>query len=754
MNTNLQELSPQNNFYNWVNNKWLNDPSNAIPVDQTSWGGFIKLREEGIQKQIQIAKDISQKDTNFMNHDEMTIKSIWNAALNQYRNGSDYSSLATEFMILENHSIFNNDFLRNYANYMYHCSRCGISNVLNFDKCADPKSSDDSLLDISYSGLSLPSREYYLDSNYSSYRDHYKAHLNNIRVLLTNNNFTLPDSFVNDVFEFETRLAKIRMTKSQTRDFVKYYTVTTLSNVYEKVNELAEHPDKYKNYALSDTDSSSNSEVNVEDNSKKCCYQVSEDEKGDMKAFMETLYDVFDFRSILHKNYRLNYENANDLSIDKIERLTVYDGDYMRRIVKVLCDSKDILKSYLLYKIIVSQSSFCSKELNNEIFDFYSRKLNGQVEQKSPEKRAISLIESWVGELMGKIFVKKYFPESSKRNVLEMISTVIKAMKNSILENDWLMESTKAKALEKLSKFTVKIGYPDEWEDFSILELLPNETMHQMYLKVADFDWSTKFIKKLNAKVDKKEWHMTPQTVNAYFNASLNEIVFPAAILQPPFYYSKDGEAKDVIAKDVVDSFFDVVDVELNEEERNIDFISAINYGGIGAVIAHEITHGYDDNGSKFDGDGNLNNWWTDEDKLLFETKTKLMEEHAEMYVFNDIQDDGSVKAYNMNAHLTTGENLADLGGLNLSMRAMLNSIGEGETHKNEYLRVFFKSWANVWKCNMRKEMMIKNLTTDPHAPKEFRGNMVKHIDNFYDCFNVKEGDSMYVSPNKRVKIW
>ena len=246
--------------------------------------------------------------------------------------------------------------------------------------------------------------------------------------------------------------------------------------------------------------------------------------------------------------------------------------------------------------------------------------------------------------------------------------------------------------------------------------------------------------RKLNSVLDREEWRMTPQTVNAYFMPTQNEIVFPAAILQPPFFH-KDSSTID----------FDTKDERLLDQ--NMDLSVPANFGGIGAVIAHEITHGYDDKGRKFDGDGNLNDWWTKEDAELFTGKTEIMAKSAEKYQFIDTQDNN--KVYKMNPKLCMGENLADLGGLSLSLQALLKSLnGQSADVIKASLRILFKSWANVWKLNIKKDSRINRLTTDPHAPCEFRANLVQHMDEFYDAFDVVEGDAMFLEKDCRVRMW
>lgn len=390
----------------------------------------------------------------------------------------------------------------------------------------------------------------------------------------------------------------------------------------------------------------------------------------------------------------------------------------------------------------MSYKGFCTKEIDDEFFDFYGRKLSGQSEQKPEDKRSIQLVNAYAGEMLGKVYVEKFFPEKYKKDIRLMIQEMIDIMRISITHNDWLTLPTKEKALNKLNKFNVKIGYPDVWKDYSKFDVKLGDTLYDISKKAKKWTLEVEFYDKLNSVLDRNEWHMTPQTVNAYFSPTMNEIVFPAAILQPPFYCKTNAEID-----------FDITD-EINMTDPNYDFTKAVNFGGICAVIAHEITHGYDDKGRKFDGNGNLQEWWTDEDAKLFKEKTELMVEQASLYKFVDSETN---KEYKLNAYLTMGENLADIGGISLALQAMNKQLQNTNTPNHVMKtnqRVLFKSFANIWKQNTKKDYMINQMTTDPHSPSEFRANLVKNMNEFYDVFDVRENDNMYISPDKRIRMW
>ena len=323
-----------------------------------------------------------------------------------------------------------------------------------------------------------------------------------------------------------------------------------------------------------------------------------------------------------------------------------------------------------------------------------------------------------MGEAVGKLYVDKHFPAESKLQIDSLVGTLLEAYRESISGLAWMSEETKARALDKLSKFNPKIGYPSKWRDYSGLEVNSSELWDNVVC-------GNKFlfereIAKIGSPIDRDEWFMTPQTVNAYYNPGLNEIVFPAAILQYPFF------------------------------DPNRD--PASNYGAIGAVIGHEIGHGFDDQGSRYDGDGRLNNWWTDQDRLAFESRT------AELISQFDGLSPRGMPGYAVNGSLTLGENIGDLGGLSIAWKAYKLSLGEEDPPEIDGLSAsqrFFLSWAQSWKLAVRFEEAQKLLKIDPHAPPEFRCNqIVRNLDAFYDAFEVSPSNKLWLDPDKRVEIW
>jgi len=384
-------------------------------------------------------------------------------------------------------------------------------------------------------------------------------------------------------------------------------------------------------------------------------------------------------------------------------------------------DNIPLLKKYLKYRIIASSTGSLNKELDDIQFDFYSKYLQGQQEQRPMEKRGLSFVSGLVGEAFGKLYVEKYFPSEAKQEMETLIDYIKKSFHHRIENLAWMSSATKEKALEKLNKFTVKVAYPDNWRDYSKLHLktaAEGGTLYDNLQAVSEWRYQEE-LEKVGKPVDKTRWHMTPQTVNAYYSPSNNEIVFPAAILQPPFF--------------------------------NFKADPAVNFGGIGAVIGHEISHGFDDSGARFDGDGNLNNWWTDADKKKFEEATGRLAAQYDKYE--------AVPGAFVNGKFTLGENIGDLGGVNVAYEALqmyLKDHGNpGEISGLTQDQRFFMSWATVWRTLATDESKANQVKTDPHSPGYFRSfGPIVNMDEFFKAFDVKPGDKMYVKPEDRIKIW
>lgn len=411
-----------------------------------------------------------------------------------------------------------------------------------------------------------------------------------------------------------------------------------------------------------------------------------------------------------------SYISAGQIPADKFQEIVVREPSFFEGLSKML-GKIDVTawRNWLRWHILSGSAAYLNDAIVMQNFAFYGTTLSGTPQIRERWKRGISMVEGALGEEIGKEYVKRHFPESSKLKMEKLVDNLLKAYEVSIKNLDWMTEETKVKALDKLAKFTPKIAYPDKWRDYSALEI--GDDLHTNLGNIAKFERDYE-LNKLGGPINRDEWGMTPQTVNAYYSPGFNEIVFPAAILQPPFF---DPDADD-----------------------------AANYGGIGAVIGHEIGHGFDDQGSQYDGDGNLNNWWTDADRTEFEKRTgDLVDQYNEL-------SPTAAPDVKVNGAFTLGENIGDLGGMNIAIKAYniaLNGAPAPEIDGLSAYQRFFLSWAQCWRRLIRPEEARLRIATDPHSPDELRCNqIVRNIDEFYEAFAVTPNDALYLE--KRVKIW
>jgi len=407
----------------------------------------------------------------------------------------------------------------------------------------------------------------------------------------------------------------------------------------------------------------------------------------------------------------------SEAGIADIDGVVVTQLDHMKALDDIIQDtSLEDWKTYLKWSALDAFANLLNEKIVQQNFDFHSGTLRGIEEQLPLWRRAVNTVNGNLGEVVGKVYVSRHFPPEAKAKMQELVGNLIKAYEVSIKELDWMGEETRVQALDKLAKFTPKIGYPDEWKDYSKLTIERDDLLGNMQRSaVVVYEQN---IERQGGPVDRGEWNMTPQTVNAYYNAPLNEIVFPAAILQPPFF---DMDAED-----------------------------AVNYGGIGAVIGHEIGHGFDDSGSSFDGDGVLRDWWTDKDKEEFKARTaKLVDQYSAFAPFDDL---------NVNGEFTLGENIGDLGGLSIALQAYEISLAGNEAPVMDGYtgtqRVFL-GYGLSWRRKIRDEALRNQINTDEHSPAMYRVNgVVRNVPEFYEAFDISETDALYLSPEERVKIW
>lgn len=634
-------VRPQDDFYRYVNGKWLNDY--VMPAEKSRFGSFDALRdksEEDVKTIVdKLANNTYQKDT-----DEQKISDLYNSYMDtQNIEKSGISVLHDDLTKINN--------IKSYDDLLAYMSYADMNTdaPMGLYVYIDLKDSNKHITYVGQSGLGLPEKDYYLnqDEKFKNIRSKYITLIEN---QYTHAGFDNPVQSAQTVMTIETKIAKAHWTNVQTRDAEKSYNLKTFE---------------------------------------------------EFKALMPKLnIDLWMAGTTLN--------NADEIVVNQ--------PDYLEKLNTIITETSiDDWKTYYTWKLLDKSASYLPKRFDEENFNFFGKVLRGTTEQRPRWKRAIGTVNGGIGELIGKVYVKSFFPPSAKSRMDNMIENLRTAYGNSIKELDWMGEETKIKALEKLHKFDPKIGYPSKWKDYSKVHINRDSLFANMG---AIQKWNVnKNRSKLGQPIDRTEWAMNPQTVNAYYNPVKNEIVFPAAILQAPFF--------------------------------NLEADDAVNYGGIGAVIGHEMGHGFDDQGSLFDGDGNLNSWWTDGDREKFNAKTAMLIEQYNNFTVLD----GTV---HVNGELTQGENIGDLSGLTIAYKAYKKAMPENVVIDGlSSDERFFYGWAQIWRGKIRDEAALQRIATDPHSPMPFRGNgPLRNFPPFLKLFNVKEGDDMYLSPEKQVKIW
>ena len=433
---------------------------------------------------------------------------------------------------------------------------------------------------------------------------------------------------------------------------------------------------------------------------------------------IEKQYNKYNLAELDKKYPNINFTNyLKGLGLPAAKEVIIGQPEFFKQVdAMIKTTSLEDWKQYMRWNIINSYADQLSDEVSKQNFAFYNTTLSGQKEMKPRWKRAITEVDNVLGEALGQLFVEKYFPEDSKKKVNTMVDNLIAAYRERINGLDWMSAETKVMAQKKLNTIIKKLGFPDKWRDYSKLNVAKNSHLEN-YINAYTYELNRNF-DKLSKPVDKMEWFMSPPTVNAYYNPTTNEITFPAGIMQPPFFFA--------------------------------DADDAVNYAAIGAVIGHELTHGFDDQGSQFDEQGNMKNWWTKEDQTKFQAKTKMVVEQYNSYV--------AIDSLHVNGELTLGENIADLGGVSIAYAAFLKTEQAKKAEKLDGFtpqQRFFLSWAQIWRTNYTDAALKKQVNTNPHSPSMFRGNgPLTNLPEFYEAFGVKEGDKMFVPAEKRAKIW
>jgi endothelin-converting enzyme/putative endopeptidase len=513
----------------------------------------------------------------------------------------------------------------------------------------DDKDSTRYIFNLLQGGLGLPDESYYRDEKYAEIRTKYVEYLTR---LFTLGGVAEPGTAAETVLAIDTKIAAGHWERTETRDRQKTYNLTTLAQLRE-------------------------------------------------------LAPAFDWDA-----YVTNLSGAKLSTEAVLGEVIVREPSFFSHLSSVLTETPlEEWRSWLLAHVLRWAAAYLTDDFVQTNFDFYGRTLNGTPELRERWKRGVALVEGVVGEEVGAEYVARHFPPASKAMMDELVANLLAAYRQSIEGLDWMSEETKQRAFTKLEKFTPKIGYPKTFRDYSALTVVRDDLMANV--QAASVFETDRQLGKLGGPVDRDEWHMLPQTVNAYYNPGINEICFPAGILQKPFF--------------------------------SPDATPAENYGGIGAVIGHEIGHGFDDQGSQYDGDGNMENWWSDADRAAFEVKTKALIEQYDQFELRDLPGE------KVNGALTVGENIGDLGGLTIAYKAFLIANPDAT---DDQKRDLFLNWAYVWRGKRRPEQLQQLLAVDPHSPAEFRANIVRNLNEFHELFATAEGDGLWLDPEARVGIW
>ncbi|WP_159018565.1 M13 family metallopeptidase [Algibacter sp. L3A6] len=648
---------PNDDFFRYVNGKWLDN--NEIPSDRTRWGSFDELRQKTDDDALTILKTALSTDKD-LKKTEIIAGSDQDKAVKLYQTIMDTIARDKQGIEPLKPYLAKIDAIENIQDlqdYIIEMESKSGSGFVGFYVGAHPKDSNKNVGYIGGGSLGLPDRDYYIndDENSKEIRAKYLAHISKMLQHLGETE-EKSSSEALQILDFETRLAQSKMDKVERRDARKRFNPRSIADLQNMVPAI---------------------------------------------------------------NWDAYFKGIGVKSIDTVIVGEVKYFDALQGILKE--NNVADWKAYLRWNSFNDAAGLLSTDLAKANWEFYSKELRGAKAQKPLNERALGTVNNTVGEALGKLYVENYFPPEAKAKAERMIKNVILAFQNRISNVSWMTEETKEKAIEKLLALKVKIAYPDQWTDYAELQIEgpeENGSYLQNILNVRAWNHK-KTIADLSKPVDKSEWGMAPQVVNAYFNPPYNEIVFPAAILQPPFY--------------------------------NFTADDAVNYGGIGAVIGHEISHCFDDSGSRYDKNGNLNNWWTDEDLKQFEALGKnLADQYSAIEVLPDVHINGA---------FTLGENIGDLGGVNAAYDALqmdLEANGrpepiDGFTPEQR----FFMSWATVWRSKMRDDALKTRIKTDPHSPGMNRAvQPLLNIDAFYSAFDIKAGDNMYIQPENRVKIW
>lgn len=674
---------PAQDLFRYVNGPWID--MYRLPDDRSRYGSFDKLAEDAENQIREILEDddCPAEKSHALYASFLDVDAI---------NASGLAAIERQLEAIDAASS-----KTELTRALGAMNPAGGPDLIGIAVYGDPGAPETNIIHIEQSGLGLPDEAYYREDHYAPIRE---AYADMVAKQLKNAKLAADDeqaeAQAQRFLDVETRIAANHWDNVATRDSVKTYNPT----------DYAELSGMLADYDL---------DTWID------AWQTAYDQTSAAQV------QPLDFRGIF-----------NHVVVHEPSFLTGLNAFWKAA-------DLDDLKLWARVHVIIGSTLELPHEFDETNFEFYGKTLSGQKQQRVRWKRGVSLVNSICGEDVGREYVKRHFPESSKQRMEQLVGNLIDAYRVSISNSAWLGEETKQKALEKLSKFVPKIGYTNHWRDYSALDVRENAGFAEN-MRAANLYETGYQLAKVGKSVDKDEWLMNPQTVNAYYEPTMNVIVFPAAILQPPFF---DPNAED-----------------------------AANYGGIGAVIGHEIGHGFDDQGAQYDGDGKLNDWWTEEDKANFEQLTQKLIDQYNAFVPTQLAEkyaDDPAQAPHVNGALTIGENIGDLSGVNIALKAYAFALDEAAGREKNGsmeaieaslaeapeidgftgLQRFFLSYASIWRTKNRDELAEQYLQIDPHSPAECRTNgIARNVDLFYKAFDVKPEDGMWLDPDQRVRIW
>ena len=678
-------VRPQDDLFRFVNGQWL--ATAEIPADRPSSGAFTTLRDESEAACRQIVEELAEQFSSVAPEGASKVLSTnrgrVGALYEAFMDEAHLEELGAEPLAEELAPVLGASSKEELARALGEMTPVGFMGVVGADVEVDINDPERYTSWVGQSGLGLPDESYYREEAQAPLRQAYVEHVARMMALagLTDSFGTSGEDLAERVMAVETALAKGHWDRVTCRDVEKMNNPMSWQQIVDSAPDLPWNE--------------------------------------------------------WREGIRAAARGAGVEQTPFLEEAIVTQPDYLPHAAGVWQETDlEDLQAWAAWHVVHGRASLLSGAFVEENFDFYGRTLQGTDELRPRWKRGVGLVESCLGEALGEIYVERHFPPSHKSAMEALVGRLIEAYHQSISSLEWMSPATRERALEKLALFTPKIGYPVRWRDYSAVEVVPGDVLASVRsVERADMAYS---LNKLNKPVDRDEWHMTPQTVNAYYNPTMNEIVFPAAILQPPFF---NPQADD-----------------------------AVNYAGIGAVIGHEIGHGFDDQGSTFDGTGKVSNWWTQEDREAFTERTSALISQYDAYtpevVVAKHRDAGTAQEEipHVNGALTIGENIGDLGGLGIALKAYSLALADaGIPSVDEApvidgltgLQRFFYSWARIWRSKSRPDYAELLLTVDPHSPAEFRCNgIVRNVDAFYKAFAVDSNDALWLSPNERVSIW